>query len=382
MSKLRKLFLFALSAYAFSSCIDLFNPDIDNDSVSKYVVDGRITDQEGYQTVTVSLTSTFKDPKFVPVNFCKVKLIDKDGNIFNLNEQGKGVYNIWMGKEYLYPGNSFKVEVLTPNGIEIVSDFDQMPDCPDIDSVYFIRKDHPSTNPGVDIEGIQFYIDIERQNNNSKFYRWDIEETWEHHASLPITWYASTTGDERAVPPDYSRFVCWTTSLLSEIYTLSFESNTPNVYKMKTLHYVNNQSQRLTYGYSVLISQIALSEPAFNYWDNLRKNFTQEGGFSNSQPFRVKGNLKSTTNPELEILGFFSASSIKTKRIFVRNVQNFHVYLPQCIPPRLPLPKEKYKYFDYINGTRYIIDDGCVECDYLSGTTQKPTFWPYSVTYD
>lgn len=382
MNRIKNIFLLALFVNTFSSCIEQFHPGIEDTITPKYVVDGRITDQEGYQSVSVSMTSSFNNPNFVPLTLCKVKITDNNGKVFNLSESIGGVYRVWMGKQSLIHGNSYQVNILTPTGIEIVSDFDQMPECPDIDSIYYVRKDYPTTNPSINREGIQFYIDIDRKNTNSHFYRWEIEETWEHHASSPITWFSSGSGEELSNPPDYSRFVCWTTSMMNDVFTLSTEKIVQNTYKMKALHFVDNQTQRLTYGYSALVYQIALSEPAYLFWDKLRFNGNSEGGFTSSQPFSVKGNLRCSTNPELEILGFFSASSIKSKRIFVRNIPNFNVYRPQCIPPRLPLPKEKYKYFDYINGVKYVVDNACVECDYAGGKTYKPSFWPYDIVYD
>lgn len=375
MTHINKYLVFAL--LVFTSCIEPFHPDTDGSNTVKYVVDGRITDQEGYQKVTVSMTSTFKNPNFLPLSFCKVKVIDNEGNIFNLNEQGGGVYKVWIGKEYLYPGKSFQVNITTPTGVEIVSDFDKMTECPDVDSIYFTRKDMPTTNPSIMREGIQFYIDIDRKNTNSNFFRWEITETWEHHSSYPITWHKAGMGDELETPPDYSRFTCWTTQVLNDVFTLSTDKVVQNTYNMKALHYVDNMSQRLTYGYSALVSQIALSEPAFIFWDKLRNNGDQQGGLTTSQPFSVRGNLKCITNPEIDVLGFFSASTVKTKRIFVRNIEDFHTYIPQCVPPHIPLPKEQYRYLIEINGVKYILDIGCVECDYMSGTTRKPDFWPY-----
>jgi hypothetical protein len=371
------IFILIILMVGFSSCIELYNPDLGSSSIVKYVVDGQITDQEGYQKVSISISSTFENPDFTPLSYCQVKIIDNLGNSFDLEETGWGNYRVWMGQEYLKAGNSYQVNITTPSGIVIVSDYDQMPECADVDSIYYSRKDIPTTNPSITYQGIQFNVDVDKKNTNSNYYRWEVEETWEHHAIDPIIYYLTRLGVQKAEPPDYSRFICWTTRKLTDVYTLTTENFTGVKYTMKPLNIIDNTTQRLNFGYSLLVYQYAISEPAFSYWDKLRINSTQQGGLYNTQPLRIKGNLRSTTNPDLDVLGFFSATSVKTKRIFAHDIPNFVKFIPSCIPPHLPEPREGYKYMVEINGVMYVQDPGCVECDILSGTTVKPNFWPY-----
>jgi len=367
----------------FFSCIDFFHPNLGGDIQGKYVVDGKITDQEGLQTVFVSTTSNMDDPNFCGVAFCKVQIFDSKGNTFNFNESTneRGKYTTWIGKEFLKPGTSYQLKVTTSGGIEIISDFDKMPECPDVDSIYYERKDQPTTNTYKTLQGLQFYIDLKRQPTSGLYYKWEIEETWEHHAVYPITWFVHPdSGLIKRFPPDYSRFTCYTTDRLHDFFTLATDSSQIN-YNRQSLHYVDNQTQRLTYCYSILVSQYAISEPAFNFWTNLMKNSSTQGGLYSSQPIRIKGNFKSTTNPSIEILGYFGAYSVKTKRIFIVSTKEIDRCLPSCIPPGVDKSAKKYfieVYEDNSNKFKLLnVTNGCCECDYLSGTTAKPSFWPY-----
>jgi len=369
------LFYFVLFL-GLNSCIEFFHPDLGN-ITPKYVVDGLVINKEGLQTVKVSTTSRLDVTKYEPLPYCKVRILDDVGNIFNLQETSHGIYSVWIGKEYLIPGRSYKVEVVTSSGIVITSDYDQMPENTAIDSIFYYKKDFPPSNSYNSLQGIVFYIDIDRGDDNCKYYRWEVQETWEHHAIYPKTWYLNGTILNKMVPPDWSHFTCWTTKYISNIYTLSLDNYAGRKYKMKSIHTVDNQNQKLTFGYSALIYQYSLSKSAYEFWDKLRINSDTQGGLYSSQPMTVKGNLKSTTNPDLEILGLFSASSVTTKRIFVQNVENLDKCAPSCPPPGTP-PGYKFIYFiENDEGQLIGVYESCVECDFIEGTTTKPNFWPW-----
>jgi len=362
------------------SCIDFYHPGLENESNYKYVIDGRITDQEGFQTIWVSTTSNVEAPNFKPLQYCKVEITDSNGNTFNLDESTseRGKYSVWMGKEYLKHGTSYQLKVITSGGIEIVSDFDKMPECPDVDSIYYERKDQPTTDPDKMLQGLQFYLDFNRQSTSGLYYKWEIEETWEHHAVYPKTWYSDPKlGLIKCVPPDYSRFTCYTTEVLHDYFTLAANASQFS-FKRQSLHYVNNQTQRLTFCYSILVSQYTTSEPAYTFWTNLMKNSSTQGGLYSSQPIRIKGNLKCTSNPSIDVLGFFGAYSVKSKRIFVINPTEIDKCPPSCIPPgQDPTALKYFIEVDENGGNLINVSDACIECDYLSGTTDKPSFWPF-----
>ena len=381
MHQIRNHIFFIILITVFSSCIEPYSPNYGGQTTPKFVVYGQITDQEGYQTVSISKSSTIGSPKYNPLSYCAVKITDSNGNTFNLNEFEAGNYRVWMAQEFLNPGTSYQVDILNSSGVEILSDFDQMPESSEIDSIYYIRKDIPTTNPQKPLKGVQFYVDLDARNTNSHFYRWEITETWEHHAAYPKIWYWNMSSIIKVTPPDFSKFYCWSTQKIGNIYTLSTENLIENRYKMLPFHFVDNLSQRLTYCYSLLVNQFGLSEPAFRYWDKLRINSNDQGGLYGTQPLRIKGNLKSTTNPDLEILGFFSASSKRTKRIFVRNVENLELYYLECgsrMIERGDLNKEEPVYLIDVpeQGLR-IIEDLCVECNKYGGSLVKPDYWPY-----
>jgi len=367
------------------SCIVPYDPHVEAKNINKFVVSGQVTDNTDYQTVSISKASSIGDPEYIPVSGCYIRIFDDKGNEFDMQEAGSGTYRVQIDKSYLIPGISFKVEIHTSDGIDIESDFDQMNECPVVDSVYFVRKEFSSNNLGQITNGLQFFVDLNAGNINTHFFRWEAIETWEYHAPYPREWYYDGT-IHHISPPDSSRMICWSTELVKNIYTLSTVGLVQNRYTMLPLQFVDNHTARLMYGYSLLINQFALSEAAYSYWDQLRINSSEQGGLYEKQPLSIVGNLHNNTNPDQVVLGFFSASSVKARRIFISKVDNLPFdFSDYCSPDTLrvgglhSIDPSEYPAFLVGNKIRYLpiqLSQYCVDCMSQGGTTIKPVFWP------
>lgn len=377
------IFLLFLSTVVLS-CIKPFDPVIDSGAEHKYVVSGCITDQEGYQSVFVSISSPIEEPNYIPLTGCYVTVFSDAGKTYALEETGPGEYGTWMEANDLLPGTSYQVVVNTPSGDVLTSEFDKMPESPPLDTVYFWLEDHATPDPAIDDRGIQFYVDLEADDSDSRFYRWEVAETWEYHAAHAKEHYYD--GDLHAIdPPDSSTWKCWQKSTIRSIYTLSTQHLTANAYYQYPLHFVNGKTSKLSVLYSFLITQYALSETAYTYWEQLRENSYEEIGLYEKQPADIKGNITMTSGNGEEVLGLFYAASIRTKRIFVQNVEGLEINYPSyCNEYSLGRfgwaefrPNEYPVYFYYLEwGGLLILTRECVECEMMGGTTVKPDFWP------
>ena len=379
------IIFFCIPILMLPSCIVPYDPHIAAKNINKYVVSGQVDDNHDFQTVLVSMASPIGDPKYIPVSGCYVQIFDDKGNEFELKESDPGIYQVKIDKDYLNPGTSYRVKILTSDGIDIESDFDTMNECPEIESVYYIRKEFLSAVNDQITKGLQFYIDLNGRNINSHFFRWEAIETWEYHAPYPREWYYDGAVHQIS-PPDYSRTVCWSTEQVKNIYTLSTEGLVENRYTMFPLQFVDNHTPKLMYGYSLLINQFALSEAAYSYWDRLRINSSEQGGLYEKQPLSIVGNLHNNTKPDQVVLGFFSVSSVKSRRIFISNIDDLPFdFSNYCTPDTLRvgglllIDPSEYPAFLVGNKIRYRLiqlSQYCVDCMSLGGTTIKPDFWP------
>jgi len=379
-----KNILFLFSLFLLFSCIKAYDPKIDGAAENKYVVSGRIVDTEGWQEVDVSLSSPISSPKYIPVEGCEVKIFDNNGNIFPTLERQPGKYMAYMRLLDLNPGTAYQVRVTTPGGEELASAYDTMPRGPQLDSVTYSIEDVPTINPDVSLKVMQFYVDLNAIGNYSKYYKWDILETWEYHAALPAQYYYDGAAHE-IIPPDYTNNVCWTTGLVKNVFTLSTKSLSQNSYRQFQLHTIDGTTSRLAYLYSMLVTQLALSGAAYNYWEQMRINSNEQGGLYEKQPLAIKGNMVNLTNPDKDVLGFFYASSVSSRRYFYHDVPGIPMdYYNFCSPYELGrfgwkeiYPWEYPVYFYYNEeGALRVLNVECVDCRALGGTTTKPDFWP------
>ena len=367
------------------ACIKPFDPHIEGNVKNKYVVSGRVTSAEGIQEVMVSLSSPIEQPAFIPVSGCQVTILDDKGNSFPMAEEEPGTYRTWIGQDNLTTGTAYKLILLTPVGEKIESSYDTLIQAAPIDSVYFIIEEQPTSDPSTFIKGMQFYVDLDGNDLDSRNYKWEIVETYEQHAVYPLEYYYDG-GFHKVDPPDSSNMYCWYTTMVKDVFTVSTKGLSRNAFHKYPLQFVEQHESRLAYYYSVLARQMGLSDGAYNYWEQIRINSNEQGGLYEKQPLAIKGNLVNLTNPENEVLGYFYACYESNKRYFYRDIEGLDLlFYDFCQEDGLGLGGWKdFLPFQYPIFYRYnelhviqILTRECVDCTTWGGTNEKPDFWPY-----
>jgi hypothetical protein len=366
-----------------TGCIEPYSPNLHGEAENTYVVSGEVTNKEGYHFVEVSKAAPIDQPIHIPVTGGLLSIEDDQGHVFNMEEYSSGRYRVWIDQQHLHAGTSYRLHIMLSNGDEILSDYDMMHDCPVMDFVYYKRITMISPVTGENVEALQFYTDFHGSESDSRYYRWSAVETWEHHSPWPIQYFYN--GKINVVDPwDYSLKVCWITEPVAQVYTLSTTNMVTNDYFMLPINYVDNKTTRLYIGYSVLITQHALSESAYNYWEQLRINNDHLGGLYEKLPLPVTGNLKNLSDPGKKVLGCFEAFGTSEKRFFIDGIRDMGIYYDSiCAPYPLdrlewrPYTKADYPvYLVRYNNIRLLVDSHCVDCRYYGGVLEKPEFWP------
>jgi Domain of unknown function (DUF4249) len=285
----------------------------------------------------------------------------------------------------LDPGQKYQLSVTTTEGSQYMSDLVTPKISAPIDSVNWELVEDPSFGTEV----VNVYVNSHDPANNTRFYRWDYLETWQHISTYESFWALDGNSIEYGLFPNQTTHTCWSTGLSSSIAlgtTVTLSEDVVSQIKMAT---ISKNDPKMDIKYSMLVRQYPLDQQAYTYWLNIQKNSQSLGGLFDLQPGQLPGNIHGVTNPKDPVVGYVSACSIGEKRIFISNDQlpgwksNPGVNCPtQIIAPPDPnnvvfwnYPDTSYQLYYYSSGAMVITYKSCLDCRYQGGTIIKPAFW-------
>jgi hypothetical protein len=369
---LQILLLFIL--FILGSCISQFIPQTSEDK-QLLVVEGMITDQPGPYTIKLSRSLPLgAKSNATPVKGCTVSLSDDIGNTYFLAETTAGIYLTDSSQFQGSIGRFYTLHIninSSANNHTYESTPIELKPVPPIDSVYYEKVTiQAGTNTSSAEEGCQVYLNTQDPSSQCKYYRWEFTETWEF--ILPY-----------AVPNK----TCWVSANSNMINIKNTSSISEDKIVRYPLNFVSNQTDRLKVKYSILVNQYSLNEDEYQYWDKLQNMSQQVGSLYDIIPSSVSSNVYCLDNPNEKVLGYFSVSSMSSKRIFIKD---HFAGMPDpysagnCIADTIsggaPLPSG-------LNSTVWIIisnlmppyvvttySKGCYDCT-VRGTNVEPSFW-------
>jgi hypothetical protein len=383
--------LFLLSvAMSISSCVDPIVPDLNiSDLKPALVVDGRVTDAEGPFTVKLSNTIGVDEMYYNdPVLDADVRIIDDKGNSYQLFGNDRGVYQTAEQNIRGVPGNSYTLSVTTSDGRVYESSSVLMEEVPEIDSLYFSEGDRTTfegDQPSVD-KWLTVMLDSHDPLAKTKHWYFEFEETWEVKLITEnVSVQHSMTGDIRDVTVEdvdvsSEKQTCWVTKSSGKILIASTAASPADEIKKFELQMLGPDEDKLHIRYSILVRQASIGSDEYNFWKQLKDLNQESGGLYEKMPDRVFGNI-SCCDGKSRALGYFSAMSVKTKRIFIdRNmheVRTRSAYADCHYYDYVPMPSVPKSFFgiEKSNGKQvYCNSDFCADCQ-ASGTNVKPAYW-------
>ena len=384
------------------SCITPFEPDLKGES-NLLVVDGSLIKGQQKQEIRISRSTSFSNPVLQFVEECTVRIVDDAGNEFLFNEELPGRYVAVIDDALLSHASHYKLIISTPSGENYESSYQSLPETAPVDSIYSVRETRYVRDADEYLQGLQFYVDLDAPDDASRYYRWQVEETWELHALHKI--YGAYDGETIVINqfnPSDSLYYCWDSKMADGIYTYSTVSQAQNRLTRIPLHFKPYYSPDLTIKYSATVRQFALDEDAYFYWHQKETELKESGQIYATQPAQVRSNIRNTANPDEKVLGYFWVSSVTEKHVFEKNPfyndkpigpsgcvsygacaevvdSNLvkSLYRIAQITWNFPLPPV---YIYYVRGSTglncfYFSKDACIDCRRIGGTNSKPYFW-------
>jgi len=371
------------------ACRKPYTPTLVTTNYNYLVVEGVINSGSDSTIIKLSRTVLLNSSTRSPERGAKISVESDQKDIYTLKETAAGKYII---TNLNLPANKkYRLHILTSGNKEYISDFVENKITPPIDSIY----------PKILTTGVQFYVSSHDNNNKTRYYRWDYNETWRY--SAPRASFLIYTGSGiGARNPD---------SLIHDCYKFAdpsnniFIANTNNLGKdviyQSPLGYVDGSTGKVTDIYSLLVNQYALMPEAYKYWELLKKNTEQLGSITDAQPSSGITNIHSVNNPAEPVIGYVSVSTVATKRIFldgrklpfgvnydtndtleckggVVRINPISTFLPRLnrtfasgdtLLLEVVTDSNKIVGYQYVNAI-------CADCRLRGGTTQRPPYWP------
>jgi len=368
------------------ACKERYTPPVVNANNNYLVVDGVIVPGNDSTIIKLSRTINISDtlvPK--PEPGAQVQVVGENNDTHPLTYQGNGRY-ISTGLN-LNPGQKYRLEIATGDGQQYQSDFVEAKQSPAIDNVEWNQD--TALN-------IRINVSTHDAANNSRYYKWDYDETWTYHANYQAFFGWRNDSFVQLLPDEHVYF-CYKFNSSSNISIASSAKLAGDVIYRSPIAIIGRGSEKASFLYSIIVKQYVLTKEAYAFWENMKKTTEQLGSLFDAQPSQLQGNIHCVTTPSQPVIGFVSASSIQTKRIFIdsRQVQNWgyvpyyndfectsivmhsdsiHFYFPPGLPTQwwaVGTPTGAPP------GSAYIImPKKCVDCRLNGGTSIKPPYWP------
>ena len=345
-------------------CITEYKPKGIDEVAEILVVEGIITDDESYITLSRSVTMSEADASWMSTQYVRNAsvFVECDDNTriagypdYNAGFNG-GRYVIHTGK--LNPERQYRLQIEI-DAIEYRSEFSYPMQTPEIDSIFWMKRDRG--------QPVMIYVATHDPEGQIQFYRWSYKEDWEYHSDVYLDGYP---------------FYCWSMSSNKDIMLGSTEKTVIGKLMDKVIE-ISPYDRKLSYLYRIDIKQNLISKKAYDYFSNIKKNTQQTGSIFAPIPSELRGNISCVTDPVRPVIGFVDVSSTTQKQQYIRHNGIYEssyddeceIYdLPQLLEMYERIPPDFVEYEPKAKPPTYVRQK-CVECTHYGGSTQKPEDW-------
>lgn len=351
MKRIVYILILLLILLGYWSCIEEIEFDISGNQPS-IVVNGLISSELQEYTIKINESSVLglgTDNITEPISGATVRVVEAGGTdiqfIEDIDEPGS--YRATMQGQV---GSTYHVEIDLASGENIVSNPTTILAPIDIDSI-FIRVDeesglNASGNSEVIANVVSGVSATIPSTGPRPFLRYRVLGEYEFQELAPGLLFP-----RRCFIKDFLDF-----NNLALINTNDISGNQiPNTDVVRT---TLNQRFNVIYGFG--ITQYRISEQEFTYWSQVDKLINIDGTLFDPPPANIIGNLQNTTNPDVQIQGYFSVVSESFDRQFVETGRLGHFVQTKC--------------------TGFTFRENppdCADCTIISNSSlDKPSYWP------
>lgn len=374
---------FTLAAIIFgASCKERYEPNIRPEQTNYLVVEGFINAQ-GSTNITLSRTAQLKDSAAIqPEQGAAITIMGEDNSTFGLFENTTGHYQ--SNSVTLNKNQKYRLLIKTTGGKEYLSDYLSVKQTPPIDSVSWRNESN----------GVNIYVNSHNEQNNSHYYKWTYEETWQIRSQWAVLFgYVNGNVSARDQNEINKMYHCWHSENSSSIVLGSTAGLSDNIISMIPIVNIPDYDEQLRIRYSILVRQVALDQQAYDFYRIMKRNTETAGSVFAPLPTNLSTNIHCVSNPAEKVIGYMSVSTEESKRIFISNAEvpgwNYQSGCGNVYVENDPSKGDPSELSSFANnglipyGTKtsglviegyYASTESCMDCR-TRGSNVKPDFW-------
>jgi Domain of unknown function (DUF4249) len=342
-----------------STCISPFQADVPQ-SVGGLFVQSSITTKKGLQLVQLTRPSVFETKAItVAVRNAKVWVSDKDGRRYDFREDtvNRGYY-LPINPDFVASiGQTYRLHISTAENETYQSDPETITPVPPIDRIYTEQRFVNDPVQGRVLDGYNVLLDTQDPAQAGNYYRW----SWLHFNDISFCRVRKRIPLFRRDPEFISDPCC-------DRPCWDIEACTKNCVNVMSDRLVNGRKISRQFissivhcnkDYYIEVQQRSISQGAYDYLRSVDQLSANSGSVFDVAPSAIRGNIRSLSNPEEKVYGYFEASDVAEIGVYI-NRSNINVpALQRCVPPPIFIePLDCYP---------------CVESAFR--TKEKPKFW-------
>ena len=371
---MQKFILYAFLFFLVNGCLEQLDiPVITNEPVM--VVDGLLTDQPGPYTVKLFWSSPLnKDLDHPnPVAGATVSIWDDQGVSETLHERIPGTYETTEGGIQGAPGRQYQLRITTTDGRQYESATSTLEPVPDIEELSFhFRENVINLNDaGRPHDAFAILVKANALDGASNLLRWRWTGIY-HVTTFPQLKQKSVLIDDMPTlvpdPLPCSGYItneqhdliyvkpceccdCYVTEYSNEALISANAFSAGESFNNIQVAQIPADNWRFMDRYYMEVEQMSVSEPVYDFWKLVETQQKGTGDIFQPNVVKIRGNMRSVTNPHEEVFGIFSVSAMAKKSMFIQR---------NDIPKRVPQ-------IDTLRGD-------CRHA-FFNSTTDKPPFW-------
>jgi hypothetical protein len=367
------------------------------------VVQANITNELKKQEIKITRSYRLEEYGPTPEKGASVYVTDSDNNTYEFEfEDFSGLY-VSKNPFQAITGKSYQLNITTNDGKSYSSATETLTPVNEINV-------EPKIETIDGEKGVQIVVTSQDPSSKSQFYRFEYDETYK---IISPDWKPNKLTPDPSNPgPNYTYLsiprgnsesrVCYTTRKSDDIILVSNVGLSEDKINLP-IRFIDIKDPILYERYSIVVREYVQNLTSYTYYKTLKSLSTSASLLSQIQPGFNYGNLKSNSNPDEKIIGYFEVSSVSTKRIFFNFRDIFiddpypsfiadcsqKIELPNCFTEKFCRGPQiysivtgsgrEYVYFATLSGggdyANYVFTPApCGDCTKISSNI-KPLFW-------